>query len=126
MIINAITFDLSEISGFGITVAIAGYVIVFLALVLLFTVFNNMPGILRMNLKKLFSKRKNGKDKETSEMTDLPGEVSAAIAASLYLYFNELHDEESNIVTIKKISKRYSPWSSKIYGLNQYFNLRNK
>ncbi|MCF8302667.1 MAG: OadG family protein [Bacteroidales bacterium] len=126
MIINAISFDLSEISGFGITVAIVGYIIVFLALVLLFSVFNNMPRLMRINLKKLFKRSPNGNHAKKEEIAELPGEVSAAISAALYLYFNELHDEESNIMTIKKISKRYSPWSSKIYGLNQYFNIRNK
>jgi hypothetical protein len=52
----------------------------------------------------------------------MTGEINAAISMALYLYFEELHDEESDVVTIKKVSKRYSPWSSKIYGLNQYFN----
>ena len=47
----------------------------------------------------------------------MTGEVNAAIATALYMYFNELHDDESNIITIKKVSKFYSPWSSKIYGL---------
>ena len=43
---------------------------------------------------------------------------SAAIAMALHLYYSEVHDEESAIITIKKVERRYSPWSSKIYGLN--------
>ncbi|NMC38454.1 MAG: hypothetical protein GYA41_09045 [Bacteroidales bacterium] len=45
----------------------------------------------------------------------------AAIAAALYLYFNEMHDEESDIITVKRVSKTYSPWSSKLYSMR---NLR--
>ncbi len=43
---------------------------------------------------------------------------SAAIAMALHLYYNEVHDEESSVITIKTVERRYSPWSSKIYGLN--------
>ncbi|MDD3079239.1 MAG: OadG family transporter subunit [Paludibacter sp.] len=43
---------------------------------------------------------------------------SAAIAMALHLYYAEVHDEESAIITIKTVERRYSPWSSKIYGLN--------
>jgi hypothetical protein len=34
---------------------------------------------------------------------------------TIYLYFNELHDVESGVVTIKRISRHYSPWNSKLY-----------
>jgi lipopolysaccharide export LptBFGC system permease protein LptF len=45
----------------------------------------------------------------------------AAVAMALYLYFNETHDEESDIITVKRVSKTYSPWSSKLYSMR---NLR--
>jgi len=45
------------------------------------------------------------------------GEVNAAIAMALYSYFGELHDRESGIVTIKRVNKPYSPWSSKLYNM---------
>ena len=35
----------------------------------------------------------------------------------MILFFDEMHDEESNVITIKRVRKTYSPWSSKIYGL---------
>lgn len=44
----------------------------------------------------------------------------AAIAMALYLHFNEMHDEESNVITIQRISKTYSPWSSKIYNMRNF------
>jgi Na+-transporting methylmalonyl-CoA/oxaloacetate decarboxylase gamma subunit len=47
-------------------------------------------------------------------------EVMAAIAMALFLYSKELHDDETLKLTIKRSAKTYSPWSSKIYGLNTY------
>lgn len=53
------------------------------------------------------------------ETSDLQADDAdkAAIAAALYLYFNEMHDEESDIITVKRVSKTYSPWSSKLYSM---------
>jgi hypothetical protein len=41
-----------------------------------------------------------------------------AIAMALHMFYDEAHDNESNVITIKRIERRYSPWSSKIYGIN--------
>ena len=41
----------------------------------------------------------------------------AAIAMALHMFYEEAHDNESNVITIKRIERRYSPWSSKIYGI---------
>jgi len=48
------------------------------------------------------------------------GEVYAAIAMALNLYRKEMHDYENFKITIQKSVKPYSPWSSKIYGVNQW------
>jgi glutaconyl-CoA/methylmalonyl-CoA decarboxylase subunit delta len=48
------------------------------------------------------------------------GEVFAAIAMALHACQEDAHDVESNIITIEKVNKRYTPWSSKIYGLNAF------
>ena len=99
----------------GWTVAIVGYTIVFIALVLLVIVFTNLPKLLHLKLRKKLVKE----GKPCAEVDDLNIEsnVNAAIAMALHMHFNQLHDEESNIITIKKVTKNYSPWSSKIYGV---------
>jgi hypothetical protein len=51
--------------------------------------------------------------------SDVPGEINAAIAMALYMYSNELHDQENPVITMIKVSRTYSPWSSKIYGLRK-------
>ena len=102
----------------GIVIAVVGYVIVFSALVVLFFVFNNFSKIINYNIRKKL--RKEGKEVDKKEkQLEIPGDVAAAISLAIYMY-HELHDEESNIITIKRVSKRYSPWSSKIYGLRNY------
>jgi hypothetical protein len=44
-------------------------------------------------------------------------ETFAAIAMALHLYKNDLHDREQAVLTINRVGKMYTPWSSKIYGL---------
>ncbi len=56
--------------------------------------------------------------KKVEEMVDVSANEIAAISVALHLFINEMHDEESNVITIKRIERRYSPWNSKIYGLN--------
>jgi hypothetical protein len=41
-----------------------------------------------------------------------------AMAMALHMFYDEVHDTESNVITIKRIERRYSPWSSKIYGIS--------
>lgn len=48
----------------------------------------------------------------------LTANATAAIAMALHLYYNGVHDEEPTQITIKKVERRYSPWNSKLYGMN--------
>ena len=45
------------------------------------------------------------------------GEVFAAIAMAIYAATEEVHDAENTVLTIRRVERTYSPWSSKIYGL---------
>jgi len=66
----------------------------------------------KKGLRKLFRGKQPAE--EEAPQTDT-GEMAAAVAMALYLHFGEMHDVESGVVTIKRISKMYSPWSSKLY-----------
>lgn len=46
-------------------------------------------------------------------------EEIAAIVTALQLYRSDLHDRESDVITIQSIKRVYSPWNSKIHGLTQ-------
>lgn len=44
--------------------------------------------------------------------------TEAAIAMALHLYYNGVHDEEPTKITLVHDDRRYSPWNSKIFGMN--------
>ncbi|HDZ41210.1 MAG TPA: hypothetical protein ENH59_05985 [Bacteroidetes bacterium] len=97
-------------------IVIIGYMIVFLALVLLYLVFRYvMPVFFKISMYRRAARE--GRHLDDSEKQVLTGEVNAAIATALYLYFDEIHDFESNVITIRKVSKSYSPWNSKLYNM---------
>ena len=118
--INDINIDISAIYGQGLTIAIIGYLIVFAALVLSFLLFANLPRILYYKTRREHKKRVKRKEQQANEEMHISAEVTAAIATALHLHFSELHDRESNVITIERVRKRYSPWSSKIYGLRRW------
>jgi Na+-transporting methylmalonyl-CoA/oxaloacetate decarboxylase gamma subunit len=106
--------NLPDIVSQGIIIAITGYVIVFLALLLLYFVFTSLSKVLLFKTKRKLSK--SGKVITDDKELLISGEVTAAIAMAIYLS-RDLHDEESDVLTIKRISRAYSPWNSKIYGM---------
>ena len=101
---------------FGLTVAIVGFSIVLVSLTLLVLVFQRLPKLIKMKFRR--KKDEQSEEKQTED-GHIEGNVTAAISLALHLYFSDQHDQESNIVTIKKVRKAYSPWSSKIYGVTQ-------
>ena len=118
---------IASVTSFGIIVAIVGYLTVFTALVLLYLIFYYIPKLYKLELRKKMKKMRRSRngDQETDCCADISGQTSAAISAALHLFLSEMHDDEQMVMTIKKVSKRYSPWSSKIYGLNNYY-FRNR
>ena len=107
-----------KVDPYGLGMTVIGYVIVFIALLLLYIVFFNLTKLIQLKSKRTL-KKEGITDKDKQDIS-VSGEVNAAIAMALHLYFQELHDEESAILTINRASKIYSPWSSKIYGMRQH------
>ena len=101
-------------------ITIVGWVIVFAALVLLVIVFTQVPRIFRINFKSLKNKASKSESETPVKNQYITGDETAAIAIAIHMFFEEQHDEESNIITIKRIARRYSPWSSKIYGVRNF------
>ena len=107
-----------QIDPWGIGMTVIGYVVVFIALLFLYIIFANLSKLLNIDVKRLL--RHEGKPEVTTEKLEISGEVNAAIAMAIHLYYSEIHDKENTVLTIDKVSKTYSPWSSKIYGLRQH------
>ncbi len=118
---NAKIQDFAERDGNGFGMTVMAMCIVFSALLVLCLCFYGIGKV--SSLVSRFRKAKA----HGSELTDLAkirevehdtGEEIAAIVMALneHLY---AHDEESTILTIKKMKRAYSPWSSKIYNLRE-------
>ena len=122
VLLEFLKWDISNITSDNLVLSLVGYVIVFLALTLLFYVFNLIPKILSFNKRRQL--RRKGLRERVIEDITITGEVSAAISTALHLYMSDLHDEETRVLTVNKISKRYSPWSSKIYNVTKGLNRR--
>ncbi len=121
-------FEQQDPNGFAM--AITAMSVVFSALMLLFLVFKCIGVVM--------NKEKKPKTTNTENLTEqnpaivgggnntngaaLNGEEIAAIALALSMYDDDMHDIESNVVTINKVARAYSPWSSKIYSLRQIPN----
>jgi len=108
----------SQVNLESLVVAVTGYLIVFTALVLLFWFFSIVPRILSFVRRR----HPSSAGQDAGGDSGISGEETAAIAMALSLYLDEAHDEESGVLTIKRISKTYSPWSSKIYAVRNQFN----
>jgi Na+-transporting methylmalonyl-CoA/oxaloacetate decarboxylase gamma subunit len=118
---TAETFE--KFDPWGIAMAVIAMGVVFIALILLYVSFKyiGFAFTTRWKLKALI---KQGKLDEVQHIENSStGELNAAIGLALYMYKSELQDMESINLTINKVSRNYSPWSSKIYGLR---NIQNK
>ena len=113
----------SDPIGIGLTaVAVA---VVFLALVCIALIISGsgklIAGAEERNKQK-GSAKKAPAIKPVSQGSSSEDETMAAIAAAIYLYNNELHDEEDTVITIQKVEREWTPWNAKYYNMNQYFN----
>lgn len=108
-----------------LTIVAVGYIIVFISLFLLYMVFSNLPKLLNITFRSVKKSEAATPVKQEVASGELTADETAAISAAIYLFVQELHDEEQAVLTIRKLNKRYSPWSSKIYnvvnGLNKRF-----
>jgi glutaconyl-CoA/methylmalonyl-CoA decarboxylase subunit delta len=115
---NKVSEVVHNLDPYGVGIAVIGMGVVFLSLLLLYVTLYNVSKLLLYRTKR--SLQKQGKVEEASEKEiGMDADVNAAIAMALFLYFQEVHDKESTVLTISRTSRIYSPWSSKIYGIRQ-------
>jgi glutaconyl-CoA/methylmalonyl-CoA decarboxylase subunit delta len=116
----SITFDPGLIDHHILIMTITGYCIVLISLAVLGYIFSRMHRIQDFLAGRRMKTSKK-EQLESNRKSIMTGEENAAIAAALFLFFSELHDEEKYVMTIRKVSKTYSPWNSKIYGILNNF-----
>jgi len=107
--------------SFGIGMTISAMAVTFLGLLLLYLIFKQVGKLSIAASKRNARKAKSGIT--TNERDELlgeeAGEVFAAIATALYEVTEDVHDLENTVLTIHKVTRNYSPWSSKLYGLRE-------
>ena len=110
---------IKKMDPYGIIMAVTAMSVVFLSLILLYVMFKNIG---KYNIKKSRARSEvatatTGKPK----VANVSAEIYAAIATALHAYNqdSEAHDIENTILTINKVTRNYSPWSSKIYTLRE-------
>lgn len=113
-------FKKHDADGFGM--AIIAMSVVFCGLILLYISFKVVGNIAVKLGEKNAMKATGITDKAEAKEKNLgshSGEEAAAIAMALHEFMNDAHDVEDMILTINKVKRTYSPWSSKIYTLRQ-------
>lgn len=111
----------AELDGGGVALTLMAMGIVFSALLVLCLCFYAISKIGEASTKrnKLKSQGIAPKELASSERPDGDsGEVIAAITMALHDHLNA-HDKEDTVLTINKVKRAYSPWSSKIYTLRE-------
>lgn len=110
----------SQIDPWGVGLTVIGMFVVFMSLLILYLMFMNITKFLAYRLKRRKNLLQPDTTKTVKEEPVFTGEINAAICLAVGLYLDEIHDKETPILTINRVAKNYSPWSSKIYGLRQY------
>jgi sodium pump decarboxylase gamma subunit len=101
---------------YGIAMTIIAMGVVFAALILLYVIFKYLAKLYGRESKKKADLAQQASMKTEDETS---GEINAVIALALHLYRTQLHDNEDPVITMRRVARTYSPWSSKIHGLTK-------
>ena len=117
----------SDPIGIGLTAVAVG--VVFLALVCIALLISGSGKLIanaeeKNKNKASKSKESKGGIKPVSKGSSSEDEIVAAIGTAIFLFNEELHDEEETVITIQKVEREWTPWNAKFYNMNQYFNNR--
>lgn len=113
--------EFARLDPLGVGMVLVAMIVVFTVLISLLLFFKFTAKLHTSGIKSLRRKRKPI-ESHNIEDENPSGETLAAISLALYLYEKELQGVENATITIKNISKRYSPWSSKLHGLRSWPN----
>lgn len=119
---NAKMEKFEQHDSIGIGMSVSAMSVVFCGLILLYLSFK-LVGKISVNLSKRNAMRAKGiTDKQEAKeklLGQAPGEIYAAISMAMYEFQSDVHDVEDTVLTITRVKRSYSPWSSKIYTLRE-------
>ena len=113
-------FQQHDKAGFGM--AITAMSVVFTGLILLYISFRTIgKGAIKLRRKNAMEAKDITCHEEAKEkkLGEAPGEVIAAITLAMHEMQSDVHDVEDTVITITRVKRTYSPWSSKIYTLRE-------
>ena len=113
-------FQSHDSVGVGMSVTAMG--VVFFGLILLYICFRGIGKLAIMLRRRNAMEAKDIKCEEEAKekkLGEAPGEVIAAISMAMHEMQNDVHDVEDTVLTITRVKRTYSPWSSKIYTLRE-------
>ena len=90
----------------ALMIALIGLLLVFAMLVLMVFIMKAFGKVFTLH-----------RQKAPAAKVHMSDEVVVAITTAIKLYKSAIHDRESEMLTINRIARTYSQWSSKIYGL---------
>lgn len=104
----------------GVGMTLTAMAVVFIGLIALYLSFKIIGKLAVHGSKRRAQKAATaGNTKIADNAGEESGEIFAAIATALYEMNDDNHDIENTVLTIHKVQRTYSPWSSKIYTLRQ-------
>ena len=118
---NAKMEKFQDHDGSGIGMSITAMGVVFCGLLLLYICFRFIgKASVSMSRRRAMKSKDITCTEEAKEkkLGEAPGEVFAAIAMAMHESQN-MHDVEETVLTINRVKRSYSPWSSKIYTLSE-------
>lgn len=117
---NAKKEKFAEHDRVGIGMAISAMSVVFCGLILLYVCFQYVGKIsVRIGQNRLEKLKAKHSERLQHAEGAFSGEVVAAISMALHEMQNDVHDVEDTVLTITRVKRSYSPWSSKIYTLRE-------
>ena len=119
---NAKMEKFEEHDSNGIGMSISAMSVVFCGLILLFIAFK-IVGKASVSLSKRNAMKAKGitdkQEAKEKKLGEAPGEIFAVIAMAMHEMQSDVHDVEDTVLTITRVKRSYSPWSSKIYTLRE-------
>lgn len=106
----------------GVGMSVTAMSVVFFGLLLLYICFRFIGNAAVSIFRQRAMKNKDitcEQEAKEKKLGEAPGEVFAAIALAMHEMQSDVHDVEDTVLTITRVKRSYSPWSSKIYTLRE-------
>ena len=103
----------------GLWIAVIGISVVFLGLVILFIFIKTFVYFLGKSSSKKRTEPNRRIVVSGSGKESVSGEILAAISLAIHQSREAFHDMEQTIITLNRITRPYSPWSSKIHSIRK-------